>query len=114
MNLKTGDIVYVNLGEPKLENKGHEESNKRPCLVLRFIKTFELSTIVPITSKKPPIPYFTIVPLKKGTGNLKKDSFALCHQLRTISSKRVISKFGNLDNLELNKIKSVVADLLEI
>lgn len=91
-----------------------KSQKKRPSLVLRFIKTFELLTIVPITSKKPPIPYFTIVPLKKGAGNLKKDSFALCHQLRTISSKRVISNFGNLENTELNRIKSVVADLLEI
>ncbi|PIV62568.1 MAG: hypothetical protein COS14_01920 [Bacteroidetes bacterium CG02_land_8_20_14_3_00_31_25] len=38
----------------------------------------------------------------------------MCHQIRTISFDRVISKRGKLDNKDLLKVNTVLMDTLEI
>ncbi|MEK6616084.1 MAG: type II toxin-antitoxin system PemK/MazF family toxin [Bacteroidota bacterium] len=113
-NYQKGEILNVNLGKPPKEIKGHEQAYERPCVVVKSFNNLGLAVIVPCTTTDPRYSLFTIVKLLKGSGGLTSDSFALCHQIRTVSFDRVISKRGKLDNKDILKIHSVLIDTLEI
>ncbi len=92
---KRGDIWWVNL-EPV---KGHEQGGKRPCLIVS-VNEFNriphgLVWALPITSNIRFKHAFTIA-AQRGDGGLKLDSMVLCHQLRTISTDRLILRAGTL------------------
>ena len=55
---------------------------------------------------------FTTVALKAGHNGLTKDSFALCHQLRSVSEQRVGRILGKLSALDLEKVKVVVKGMM--
>jgi mRNA interferase MazF len=114
MNLSKGDIIDVNLGQPPKEIKGHEQGFDRPCIVIKSFNNLELAIVIPLTSKQPKYSIFTIVKLLKETAGLKKESYALCHQIRTISFDRVKIKLGKLDSKNILKIHAVLIDTLEI
>ncbi len=110
-----GEIINVYLGEPeKKEIKGHEQGYERPCLVLKSFPHLELAIILPCTSKAPKANHFTVVKLDKGVGGLTADSYVLCHQIRTISFERILSRRGKLDTKDFNKVISVLSDTLEL
>lgn len=114
-NYQTGEIINVDFGKPPIEVKGHEQGLNRPCVIIKSFNNMRLAVVVPITSTTPKISYYTIVKLSKGTGNLIYDSYALCHQIRTISiDDRVKNKIGKLDLIDLMKIKTVLLDTLEL
>ncbi|RLD62345.1 MAG: hypothetical protein DRJ05_00620 [Bacteroidetes bacterium] len=64
--------------------------------------------------RKPRTAHSPTVKLNKGQGGLTSDSFALCHQIRTISIDRVKRKRGQLGKCEILKIHSVLLDTLEL
>ena len=109
-----GEIINVNLGNPPKEVKGHEQGYDRPCVIVKSFNNLGLAVIIPCTSAEPRYSIFTIVKLLKNSGGLTSDSFALCHQIRTVSFDRVISKRGRLDNKDILKIHSVLIDTLEL
>lgn len=113
-NLQKGEIINVNLGTPPREVKGHEQGYDRPCVIIKAFPHLELVVVTPCTTKEPKFNHYTIVKLSKGAGGLSSDSFALCHQIRTISFDRIKSKFGKLDNKDLLKVQTVLLDTLEI
>lgn len=113
-NYSTGDIINVDLGKTPYEVKGHEQANKRPCIIIKSFNTLNLAIIIPCTTKEPKHSIYTIVKLLKGTGGLDADSYALCHQIRTISYDRILHKIGKLDNTSLLKVQSVILDTLDI
>ncbi len=113
MNYKSGQIVVVDLGAPPNEVKGHEQANSRPCLVVKHFSHLSLLTVIPITTKKQKYNPYSIVNLLKGTGNLKYDSYALCHQIRTISEDRITDVVGLIDMHTLLRIKAVVVDIFD-
>ncbi|MCX6317113.1 MAG: type II toxin-antitoxin system PemK/MazF family toxin [Bacteroidetes bacterium] len=113
-NFSKGDILDVNLGNPPKEVKGHEQGMERPCIVIRSFNNLELAIVVPLTSKEPKYSLYTIVKIPKGTAGLTADSYALCHQIRTISFDRIKGKRNRLDHTEILKIHSVLIDTLEI
>ena len=113
-NFSKGEIVNVNLGTPPKEIKGHEQGFERPCIVIKSFNNLELAVVVPLTSKEPKYSLFTIVKVLKGTAGLATDSFALCHQIRTISFDRIVSKRSRLDIKDILKINSVLIDTLEL
>jgi mRNA interferase MazF len=114
MNLAKGEIIDVNLGQPPKEVKGHEQAFERPCIVIKAFSNLGLAIIIPVTSKQPKYWFYTIVKLPKGSGGLTSDSYALCHQIRTISFDRVMKKRAKLENKDILKIHSVLIDTLEI
>jgi len=114
MNLAKGEIIDVNLGQPPKEVKGHEQAFERPCVVIKAFSNLGLAIIIPVTSKQPKYWFYTIVKLPKGSGGLTSDSYALCHQIRTISFDRVMKKRAKLENKDILKIHSVLIDTLEI
>lgn len=112
---KQGDIVDINLGTPPNEVKGHEQGNTRPCVVFKSLERLGLLIVIPITGTEAKYSPFTIVELQAGSSNgLTKTSYALCHQIRTVSTKRITKKRGAVTSRELNKIIPVLKDMLEI
>lgn len=111
---KKGDIVDVDLGKPPKQIKGHEQGLKRPCVVIKAFTSLGLLIIVPCTTTFPTYSLYTYVKLDKGIGGLTSDSYALCHQIRTISIERVKSKIGQLAKMYVFKIHSVLIDMLEV
>lgn len=109
-----GEIISVDLGNPPNEARGHEQAYDRPCLVIKYLPQFKLLIVVPCTSKEPRYNHFTVVKLLKGNGGLTIDSYILCHQIRTISTERVLSKKGQIQQKDFIKVTSVIADTLEL
>lgn len=114
MNLNKGEIIDVNLGKPPKEVKGHEQGLERPCIVIKAFGNLNLAIVVPLTSREPKYSIYTIVKIPKGSAGLTSDSYALCHQIRTISFDRIIKKRAKLDNKDILKIHSILIDTLEI
>jgi mRNA interferase MazF len=73
-----------------------------------------LAVVVPLTTKEAKYSLFTIVKILKGTAGLTADSFALCHQIRTISFDRIAGKRARLDSKDILKIHAVLIDTLEL
>ena len=109
-----GDVIDVNLGNPPTEIKGHEQAKTRPCVVIKSFDSLGLVVVVPCTSKMPKYSLFTQVSLPKGSGGLTSDSYALCHQIRTVSHKRIVSIRGRLDHTNILRIHGVLIDILEL
>jgi len=107
-----GSIIYVNLGRPPVEVKGHEQGLTRPCIVLKDYTHLKLITIISLTSNKPKYAMYSVVAIPSATTILKLDSYALCHQVRTISYDRVKSFEGTISNEELMKVNGVLYTLL--
>lgn len=108
------EIVLIDLGSIPNEVVGHEQANKRPCLVIQTLDYSHLAVVVPITTQTPPSYIFSIVKLVQGTGGLPADSHALCHQIRTVSYKRILKSYGLVPNRDFNKVLTVLADFLDI
>lgn len=85
--LKAG-IYMVDLGAIPEEVKGHEQANKRPCLIIQPINNLQLAVIIPFTTKSKSYLY-SVVEVEKGIGNLTSKSYALCHHIRSVSYERI-------------------------
>lgn len=114
MFLNKGEVVEVNLGNPPGEIKGHEQAFVRPCIVIKAFNNLQLAIVIPLTTKEPKYAYYTIVKLSKGTAGFRSDSFALCHQIRSVSFDRISQKRSRLEQKDILKIHSVLMDTLEI
>lgn len=113
-NFTKGDIINVNLGNPPKEIKGHEQGKERPCVIIRSFNNLELAIVVPLTTKEPKYSLFTFVKITKGSAGLTADSYALCHQIRTISFDRISGSRDKLDKKDVLKIHAVLVDMLEL
>uniref|UniRef100_A0A7C4TIB2 Type II toxin-antitoxin system PemK/MazF family toxin n=1 Tax=candidate division WOR-3 bacterium TaxID=2052148 RepID=A0A7C4TIB2_UNCW3 len=101
-----GDIVKVDLGK----TIGHEQRGYRPAVVM-FKYLFGVIIVIPLTKRKRN--WWTIVKIEKSIGSLKRDSFALCHQIRAISQNRIRNKIGSIPIIYMGKIKTVLANIFE-
>lgn len=113
---KAGEIIQVNLGDVSNPDqiKGHEQGKERPCVVIKSLHLMELVVIVPFTSKKPKRMHPYLVKIEKDGKALIYDSYALCQHIRTVSTKRITGKKGNISITDLDKIRFVLSDLLDI
>lgn len=111
------NIVMVDLGAiphpTHNENLGHEQAGIRPCLILKSIDVSELVVIVPLTTTNRSYLY-SVVEIPQGTANLPELSFALCHQIRTVSHDRIQKFVGVLPDEYFDKILEVLTDFLEL
>jgi mRNA interferase MazF len=113
-NYSKGEVIDVNLGFPPKEVKGHEQGLERPCVVIKSFNNLGLAIVVPLTTKEAKYSLYTIVKISKGTAGLTADSYALCHQIRTISFDRVMGRRAKLDSKDILKIHAVLIDTLEL
>lgn len=104
----------VDLGAINGQVVGHEQANQRPCLIIQTLEFSKLAVVIPFTSKQPPSAIYSIVKIQKSTGGLTSDSFALCHQIRSISFQRIVRVVGNMPERDFNKILTVLTDFLDI
>ena len=113
-NFNRTQIVMVDLGESPNQIVGHEQANQRPCLIIQTLDFSKLAVVIPFTSKQPNSLIYSIVKIQKNTGGLTLDSFALCHQIRSVSFHRIVGTVGNLPEREFNKVLMVLTDFLGI
>ncbi len=110
-----GDIVHVNL-DPVV---GHEEAKTRPCVIVAIptrhrntSKDLGLAIIVPLTTKRRN--WWTVVPVEMVRG-LRSKSFALCHQIRTVSIQRISQKTPEpIVKKDLLKIRYTLYNILSL
>lgn len=105
-------VVWVDLGEPPTQVIGHEQGRRRPCIIVKTFPSLGLAWIIPCTSSSS-LTYFSVVHLERGVGGLNQESYALCHQLRTVSYDRIDGQIGILDDINFDKIKAVIFDILD-
>jgi len=106
---KNREIWWASLGQNVgIEINGKNENFERPVLVLKvFNKDFIL--IVPISSTKKEGKYYFIF---KNTEN--KDNIIVLSQIKSISSKRLIRKVGEVSAEDFIKIKNKITEFLLI
>ena len=108
------EIALIDLGTIPNQVIGHEQANKRPCLVIQTLDYSDLAVVVPFTSQTPPTQIYSIVRIAQNSGGLTSDSFALCHQIRSVSYKRIVKIMGQLPDREFNKVLIVLSDFLDV
>ena len=113
MNIKKGGIYLAAL-DPTL---GSEISKTRPVVVVSNDKNNQFSgtvTVLPITSKKIKRVYPFEVHVKKGTGNLPKNSKIKADQIRTLDKSRIVKFIGELDREKMDEIEEAVKIHLDL
>jgi mRNA interferase MazF len=78
---------------------GSEQAKTRPCVVMQRDVANRLSrttVVVPLTDATKHAPSIVSPLCRKGDGGLKKDSVALCAQIRAVDRLRLRSRMGAL------------------
>ncbi len=82
---------------------GREQFGKRPVLIISndYENLLDIVTIIPITSLKSGRKIYPNELLL--LNELEKPSILLCHQIRTISKKRLLKKLTSIKNFNTKK-----------
>ncbi len=112
MNPSRFEIWEVKLGE----GKGHEQSGRRPGLVVSVDKFNHgpagLVVLLPLTSVDKQIPWHVkVVPPE---GGVKEESFVKTEDIRSVSEKRLTSRWGEVSENTMAKIEERLRILLDI
>jgi mRNA interferase MazF len=101
-----GDVVLVNL-DPVV---GSEIGKTRPAIVLQnemANRTSPTVTVIPLSTKVDRVfPFQVLIPA--GEGGLDRDSKALCEQIRTLSTKRLLQHLGSLSPERMKEIHTAL------
>jgi len=98
--------VYLISLDPTI---GHEIKKARPCVIIspdEMNKNISTVIIAPMTTQSHFYP--TRIPLKF-TG---KEAWIVLDQLRTVDRKRLIKKLGKIEQGIINRVKSVIKEML--
>ena len=104
MNLKQGDIFWVELGSPR----GSEPAYPHPCVVIQnnVFNQSKINTAVVCTLtsnlKRANAPGNVL--LRKGEAGLKRDSVVNISQMLTINKTDLVEKIGSLSPARINEI----------
>lgn len=113
MNIRQGDVFWVDLGEPGGSGPGF----RHPYVVLQnnVFNVSRLNTVVlcVLTSNLERAKAPGNVLLRKGEGNLSKDSAVNITQIITVDKTDLIEKIGSLSPNRINQIVEGVKLLLE-
>ena len=111
MKIKQFDIWLADLNP----SRGTEPGKTRPVVIIQtnLLNDTHLSTVVcPITSNVQPEINLLRIHLKKG--QLDKLSDVLVDQIRAIDNKRFIKKVGQLNKVQIMKIKDNIRIVLDL
>jgi mRNA interferase MazF len=104
--IRRGDVFMVNL-DPVI---GSEVGKTRPAIVLQndlANRTSPTVTVVPLSSKVDRVfPFQVLIPA--GEGGLERASKALCEQIRTLSTRRLVHNLGSLPPERLEEIRAAL------
>ena len=111
--MKQGQIWEINLSP----TVGAEIKKKRPAVIINddAIGILPLRVIVPVTEWKKNF-YDAVWMVKidsNALNNLKKTSAIDCFQIRSISTKRFLTKIGDVSPKTLNEIKTAVKSVID-
>jgi len=111
MDYKRGDIVLVNFNPQK---KAEEVSKVRPAIIISdsdLNQVLDLVSIVALTTNliDDALPLRVRIPKRE---LLKKDSDAMCEQLRSVSKSRILEKLGQINDEELAYIENGIKLML--
>jgi len=99
------DVFLINL-DPTI---GHEIKKTRPCLIIspnEMNRTLQTIIIAPMTTKSHNYPTRISVRFDK------KNGWIVLDQLRTVDRKRLIKNLGKIKQEEIEKIKSILTEML--
>ena len=105
MKIKQYDIWIADLN-PRF---GTETGKTRPVVIVQtdLLNKYHPSTIIcPITTNVKLDAEILRVHLKKGSAKLKEDCDIMIDQVRAIDNKRLLKKIGELNQEQINFIKS--------
>jgi len=111
--MKQGQIWEINLSP----TVGAEIKKKRPAVIINddSIGILPLRVIIPVTEWKKNF-YGAVWMVKIDPNvhnNLKKTSAIDCFQIRSISTKRFLTKIGDVSPKTLNEIKTAVKSVID-
>ncbi len=111
MKARRGEVWLVSL-DP---TKGHEQAGSRPALILSVdamnASRANLVTVLPITSKaRPAVP--SRIPVTPPEGGLSALSYIIGEQVRTISTDRLVKRFGAVSPDTMARAEDTVRILL--
>lgn len=113
MAIKQGDIFWVDLGIPKGSGPGY----RHPHVVIQnnVFNASKINTVVvcALTSNLKRAKAPGNVLLKKGEGNLKKDSVANISQIITADKSDLVERIGSLSSSRVKEIIEGVKLLIE-
>jgi len=107
MRFERGIVVLVDL-DPTV---GHEQKNVRPCVVvsdpvIAADQRYPLIGVVPLTGKAGRGALYPKVPA--GSGGLRRDSWALTDQIRSIDKRRIVAAYRSLAPADMEAIEEGV------
>jgi mRNA interferase MazF len=104
MEIKQGDIFWVDLGEPGGSAPGY----RHPYVIIQndLFNSSKINTVIGIalTSNIARANVPGNVLLKKGEGNLPKNSVVNISQIMTIDKSDLSEKIGRLSSARINKV----------
>jgi mRNA interferase MazF len=99
------DVYLINL-DPTI---GHEIKKKRPCLIIspdEMNDNLQTVIVAPMTTKSHDYPSRIKVDFQNKTGWIVLD------QMKTIDKSRLTRKLGEVDKKTVQKVKSVIKEML--
>jgi len=110
--LARGAVWYAEL-DP---TRGHEQGSPRPAVIVSA-NTFNagpaaLVIVCPLTTRDRGIP--SHVRIEPPEGGLRRRSFVQCDQVRTVSTVRLVSRFGDLSATSMAAIDARLRILLAL
>jgi mRNA interferase MazF len=113
LDIKQGDIFWIDFGEPKGSVPGY----RHPCVVIQnnvFNESKIASVVVcALTSNLKRLKAPGNVLIGKGEGNLNKDSVVNISQIATVDKTDLVEKIGSLSKLKIADIIDGVKLLIE-
>ena len=110
--LISGDVVDVDLGLPA----GREAGLARPAVVVTAQEILKrepnVIQVVPLTSTVRD--FGSEVHISGEGSGLDRDSNAQCQHLRSVAVSRVLRRRGNVGNVNLARLREIIALLLDI
>jgi len=107
---RRGEVWLVDL-DP---TRGREQAGRRPALVLSVdefnLGPARLVIVAPVTSRRRAIPAH--VPVDPPEGGLRQPSSILCDGVRSISSDRLVTRWGSLTPRSMAAVEDCLRILL--
>lgn len=110
--MRYGDIYWAK-PDPSV---GSEQAGRRPVLVVSSDDAIDaiptVVTTIPLTTRDRG--WATHIPISGDTTGLTQPSWALCEQVRTISTHRLAGRLGDADTTTLSQVSRVLRYLLNM
>ena len=107
-----GEIWMVDLNP----TRGHEQEGQRPALVVSAdqlnASAADLVVVVPLTTKGRGIPLH--VEIQPPDGGVKKTSFAMCENIRSVAKERLTKQWGMVSKITMKEVEKHLYMLLDL